>query len=158
MRGPRLPAGGVPAAAAAEPEPTAAPVRSRLVGAGRTARHHRRAACRLDGRPFFTVTIGKSRTAWPGQFTLEWNPDEPHLTKDGATKRRAKKDNGQRILSLVVSLLAAERILRGTSGAVWRSRPSDHPTPSHPPLVISHRQGNAQAHFGPRRSGRGVAT
>ncbi|TIV22023.1 MAG: hypothetical protein E5V99_27725, partial [Mesorhizobium sp.] len=28
------------------------------------------------GRPAFKVDIGKSRTALPGQFTLEWNPNE----------------------------------------------------------------------------------
>ncbi|CCV04324.1 Protein imuB [Mesorhizobium metallidurans STM 2683] len=51
---------------------------------------------------------------------------------------------GQRILSLWFPHLAAERILRQRLGRSWRSRPSDHLPPSHPPLVISHRDRNAQ--------------
>jgi len=65
-----------------------------------------------------------------------------HSMKDGATKEGARKE--QRILSLWFPYLAVERILRQRLGRSWRSRPSDHPAPSHPPLVISHRQGNAQ--------------
>jgi protein ImuB len=55
----------------------------------------------------------------------------------------SKKDgharNSQRILSLWFPHLAAERILRQRLGRSWRSRPSDHL-----PLVISHRDMNAQ--------------
>lgn len=61
----------------ASPEPTAAPVRLvvspaqaglRGMTGGRLARS--------IGPPGFTVAIGKSRTARPGQFELEWNHDE----------------------------------------------------------------------------------
>ncbi|WP_235984472.1 ImuA family protein [Mesorhizobium neociceri] len=62
---------------AGEAEPTAAPVRLIVSGAPATSR--RTIAGPLAdsiGRPAFTVSIGKSRTALLGQFTLEWNPDE----------------------------------------------------------------------------------
>ncbi len=62
---------------AGEAEPTAAPVR--LIVSAAPAASRRTIAGPLAGsigRPAFTVSIGKSRTALPGQFTLEWNPDE----------------------------------------------------------------------------------
>lgn len=62
---------------AGEAEPTAAPVR--LIVSAAPAAARRTVAGPLAGsigRPAFTVDIGKSRTALPGQFTLEWNPDE----------------------------------------------------------------------------------
>ncbi|WP_245517221.1 MULTISPECIES: hypothetical protein [unclassified Mesorhizobium] len=62
---------------AGEAEPTAAPVR--LIVSAAPAAARRTIAGPLDGSigsPAFTVDIGKSRTALPGQFTLEWNPDE----------------------------------------------------------------------------------
>lgn len=59
------------------PEPTAAPVRL-IVSAAPAASRDTIAGPLAGsiGRPAFTVSIGKSRTALPGQFTLEWNPDE----------------------------------------------------------------------------------
>lgn len=62
---------------AAFAEPTAAPVRLVVAPAPATLRNT--LAGPLDGtigRPGIAVTIGKSRAAQPGQFTLEWNPDE----------------------------------------------------------------------------------
>lgn len=62
---------------AARAEPTAAPVR--LIVAPAPATPRSTMAGPLDGtigRPGIAVTIGKSRAAQPGQFTLEWNPDE----------------------------------------------------------------------------------
>ena len=62
---------------AAKAEPTAAPVR--ILVAAATAVSRRTLAgplADLIGRPAFTVAIGKSRTALPGEFILEWNPDE----------------------------------------------------------------------------------
>lgn len=62
---------------AAFAEPTAAPVRLVVAPAPATLRDTM--AGPLDGsigRPGIAVTIGKSRAALPGQFTLEWNPDE----------------------------------------------------------------------------------
>ncbi|WP_192181792.1 ImuA family protein [Mesorhizobium amorphae] len=62
---------------AGEAEPTAAPVRL-IVSAAPAASRDTIAGPLAGsiGRPAFTVSIGKSRTALPGQFTLEWNPDE----------------------------------------------------------------------------------
>lgn len=59
------------------PEPTAAPVRL-IVSAAPAASRDTIAGPLAGsiGRPAFTVSIGKSRTALPGQFTLEWNPNE----------------------------------------------------------------------------------
>lgn len=62
---------------AALAEPTAAPVRLVVAPAPATSRNTM--AGPLDGtigRPGIAITIGKSRAAQPGQFTLEWNPDE----------------------------------------------------------------------------------
>ncbi|MDG4876664.1 hypothetical protein P9273_16335 [Mesorhizobium sp. WSM4935] len=58
-------------------EPTAAPVRL-IVSAAPSASRETVAGPLAGsiGRPAFTIDIGKSRTALPGQFTLEWNPDE----------------------------------------------------------------------------------
>ena len=71
---------------AGEAEPTAAPVR--LIVSAAPAASRRTIAGPLAGsigRPAFTVSIGKSRTALPGQFTLEWNPDE-HAFEERGTK------------------------------------------------------------------------
>jgi protein ImuA len=62
---------------AGEADPTAAPVRL-IVSAAPSASRETVAGPLAGsiGRPAFTVDIGKSRTALPGQFTLEWNPNE----------------------------------------------------------------------------------
>lgn len=62
---------------AAEAEPTAAPVR--LVVSPAPAASRRTLAGPLAGSigpPAFAVAIDKSRNAFSGKFTLEWNPDE----------------------------------------------------------------------------------
>ncbi len=62
---------------AGEADPTAAPVR--LIVSGALASNRETVAGPLAGsigRPAFKIDIGKSRTALPGQFTLEWNPNE----------------------------------------------------------------------------------
>ncbi|HEU4987760.1 MAG TPA: hypothetical protein VFT89_11915 [Rhizobiaceae bacterium] len=74
---------------AALAEPTAAPVR--LVVSPAPATPRRTLAGPLAGsigRPAFTVAVSKSRTALPGQFTLEWNPDERAFEERGGEKRR----------------------------------------------------------------------
>ncbi|MCT7376373.1 ImuA family protein [Chelativorans salis] len=61
---------------AALAEPTAAPVRLQVSAAPASPRST--LAGPLEdaiGHPAFTVVIGKSRTALPGQFVLEWNSD-----------------------------------------------------------------------------------
>lgn len=62
---------------AGEAEPTAAQVRL-IVSSAPSAPRSTIAGPLAGsiGRPAFTISIGKSRTALPGQFTLEWNPDE----------------------------------------------------------------------------------
>jgi protein ImuA len=62
---------------AGSPAPTAAPVRLVVEPASSALRET--IAGPLSGsigRPAFTVTIGKSGSARPGRFTLEWNRDE----------------------------------------------------------------------------------
>jgi protein ImuA len=62
---------------AGEAEPTAAPVRL-IVSAAPAVPRNSLAGPLTDsiGRAAFSVTIGKSRAALPGKFTVEWNPDE----------------------------------------------------------------------------------
>ncbi|UCI08251.1 ImuA family protein [Mesorhizobium sp. B1-1-8] len=76
---------------AGEAEPTAAPVR--VIVSAAPAASRRTVAGPLAGsigRPAFTVAIGKSRTALPGQFTLEWNPDEHAFAERSAPQERAE--------------------------------------------------------------------
>lgn len=62
---------------AAHAEPTAAPVRLIISAAPATPRNTLAGPLAgTIGHPAFTVTIGKSRTALPGEFILEWNPHE----------------------------------------------------------------------------------
>ncbi|TIS86947.1 hypothetical protein [Mesorhizobium sp.] len=76
---------------AGEAEPTAAPVRLILSAAPAAPRETITGPLAGSiGRPAFTVSIGKSRTALPGQFTLEWNPDEHIFEERRAQEERAK--------------------------------------------------------------------
>ncbi|WP_032918151.1 ImuA family protein [Mesorhizobium erdmanii] len=131
---------------AAEPEPTAAPVR--LIVSSAPAVPRVTVAGPLAGsigRPAFTIAIGKSRTALPGQFTLEWNPDE----------RAFDERRGQRTENSVpvVSLPRGRKDPAAASGAVLAfpaPRSSDvgsSATGGQPP------PGQRAAHFGPRRAG-----
>ena len=62
---------------AAFAEPTAAPVRLLVEPAPAGLRRTLAGPLpRSIGPPAFIVTIGKSRTALPGQFIVEWNADE----------------------------------------------------------------------------------
>jgi protein ImuA len=81
---------------AGEAEPTAAPVR--LIVSAAAAASRRTIAGPLAGsigRPAFTVSIGKSRTALPGQFTLEWNPDEHSFEE----RRAERPENSVAVVS-----------------------------------------------------------
>lgn len=74
----------------AEPEPTAAPVR--LVAAPAPAILRQTLLGPLAGSigaPAFAVEIGKSRTALPGSFILEWNPDARTLAERSPENRVA---------------------------------------------------------------------
>ncbi|MGX5831530.1 ImuA family protein [Mesorhizobium sp. 43Arga] len=133
---------------AAEPEPTAAPVR--LIVSPAPAAPRETVAGPLAGsigRPAFTISIGKSRTALPGQFTLEWNPDERVFDE-----RRGEEDRAKNPVP-VVSLSGGRKDPTAASGAVLAfpalgssdaisSATGDQPPP-----------GQRAAHLGPRRAG-----
>ncbi|RVC14958.1 hypothetical protein EN879_33735, partial [Mesorhizobium sp. M7A.F.Ca.AU.002.02.1.1] len=132
---------------AAGPEPTAAPVR--LIVASAPAVPRDTIAGPLAGsigRPAFTLTIGKSRTALPGQFTLEWNPDERAFDeRAGEARDRAKNPVP------VVSLSGGGKDPAPASGAVLAFpvvgspiSPAARDQPSRPQRT---------AHLGPRRAG-----
>lgn len=75
---------------AAVAEPTAAPVRLVVEPASSALRETLGGPLVGSiGRSAFTVTIGKSSTARPGQFTLEWNPDERIFEERRGEERRA---------------------------------------------------------------------
>jgi protein ImuA len=136
---------------AAEPEPTAAPVR--LIVSPAPAVPRETVAGPLAGsigRPAFTISIGKSRTALPGQFTLEWNPDERVFDeRRGAEGRTGRAKNPVP----VVSLSGGRKDPAAASGAVLAfpaPRSSDaisSATGDQPP------PGQRAAHLGPRRAG-----
>lgn len=123
---------------AGEAEPTAAPVRL-IVSAAPSASRETIAGPLAGsiGRPAFTVGIDKSRTALPGQFTLEWNPDE-HAFEERRTKNPVP----------VVPASGRRKDPAPASGAVLAfaavgsSAAGDQPSRSQRP-----------AHIGPRRAG-----
>ena len=143
---------------AAEPEPTAAPVR--LIVSSAPAVPRATVAGPLAGsigRPAFTITIGKSRTALPGQFTLEWNPDERAFDERWGDERRGEERQAQKQRTKdsvpVVSLPRGGKDPAAASGAVLAfpavgssdaisSTARDQPPP-----------GERAAHLGPRRTG-----
>jgi protein ImuA len=125
---------------AATPEPTAAPVR--LVVAPAPSALRETIGGPLSGsigRPAFTVAIGKSRMAVPGQFTLEWNPDE-HIFEEGQEKRAADSRS-------VVSLSRHGTDFAAAPGTVLAFRQGIEPSDPQPS-----RQERA-AHRRPRRAG-----
>ncbi|BCG69825.1 hypothetical protein MesoLj113a_09830 [Mesorhizobium sp. 113-1-2] len=130
---------------AAAPEPTAAAVRLIVSSAPATPRDTIAGPLAGSiGRPAFTVTIGKSRTALPGQFTLEWNPDERAFDE----RRSEEKREWAKDPVAVVSLSGGRKDPAAASGAVLAfpavssSAPGGQPPP-----------GQRAAHFGPRRAG-----
>ncbi|MER9329508.1 hypothetical protein [Mesorhizobium sp. M0488] len=136
---------------ASEPEPTAAPVR--LIVASAPAVPRDTVAGPLAGsigRPAFTITIGKSRTALPGQFTLEWNPDERAFDErrdEEGRRERAQKEWAENPVP-VVSLSGSGKDPAAASGAILAF-----------PAVGSSSAGDQSppreraAHFSPRRAG-----
>lgn len=123
---------------AGEAEPTAAPVR--LIVSSAPSAPRSTVAGPLTGsigRPAFTVSIGKSRTALPGQFTLEWNPDEHAFEERRATNSIA-----------VVPASGRRKDPAAASGAVLAfpavGSPATGDQPSRP---------QRPAHLSPRRAG-----
>ncbi|TIL71044.1 MAG: hypothetical protein E5Y65_24225 [Mesorhizobium sp.] len=131
---------------AGEPEPTAAPVRFVLSAAPSAPRQTIAGPVAGSiGRPAFTVSIGKSRTALPGQFTLEWNPDERSFEERRAGERR------QEPAANPVPVVSASR--RGkdpapASGAVLAFAAVGSPAAGDQPSP-----GERAAHRRPRRAG-----
>jgi protein ImuA len=128
---------------AAEAEPTAGPVRLILSSAASAPRDTIAGPLAGSiGRPAFTVTIGKSRTALPGQFTLEWNPDERSFEE-----RRAQKERAENSI-LVVPASRRGKDPEAASGAVLAFPAVGSPAAGDQP---SRRQ--RAAHRRPRRAG-----
>ncbi|WP_250888979.1 hypothetical protein [Mesorhizobium sp. dw_380] len=130
---------------AAGPEPTAAPVR--LIVSSAPAVPRATVAGPLAGsigRPAFTITIGKSRTALPGQFTLEWNPDERVFDERTGDERRQRAKNPVS----VVSLSGSGKNPAAASGAVLAFPAVGSPAPGDQPPPRER-----TAHLGPRRAG-----
>jgi len=128
---------------AGEADPTAAPVR--LIVSAASAASRRTIAGPLAGsigRPAFTVSIGKSRTALPGQFTLEWNPDEHRFEE-----RRPRKEQSENSVA-VVSASGGRKDPAPAPGTVVAfpavGSPASGGQPSRP---------QRPAHIGPRRAG-----
>jgi protein ImuA len=128
---------------AAEPEPTAAPVRLILSPAPAAARETIAGPLAGSiGRPAFTVTIGKSRTALPGQFTLEWNPDEHSFEERWPQKERTENS---------VPVVPASR--RGKDPAAAAGAILAFPAVGSPATGDEPSPGERAAHLSPRRAG-----
>ncbi|CCV04323.1 conserved hypothetical protein [Mesorhizobium metallidurans STM 2683] len=131
---------------AGEAEPTAAPVRL-IVSAASSASRATIAGPLAGsiGRPAFTVSIGKSRTALPGQFTLEWNPDE-HVFE----QRRA---GGAKNPVPVVPASRRRKDPAPASGAVLAFAAVGSPAAISPTARDQPSRPQRPAHIGPRRAG-----
>lgn len=131
---------------AGEPEPTAAPVRLVLSAAPSAPRQTIAGPLAGSiGRPAFTVSIGKSRTALPGQFTLEWNPDERSFEERRTGERR------QEPAANPVAVVSASRRRKDpapASGAVLAFAAVGSPAAGDQPSP-----GERAAHRRPRRAG-----
>jgi protein ImuA len=129
---------------AAQAEPTAAPVR--LVVSPAPATLRRTIAGPLPGSigpPGFTVRIDKSRTALPGQFTLEWNADERSFEE----RRPAGLDSANPVA--VVPAPSRRADIAPAPGTVLAFEPTDGAAASrHQPSREQHK-----AHRSPRRTG-----
>ncbi len=138
---------------AAEPEPTAAPVRLILSPAPATARETIAGPLAGSiGRPAFTVTIGKSRTALPGQFTLEWNPDEHCFEERWPQKGRTEKGRAENSVPVVPPSR------RGKDPAAAPGAVLAFPAVGSPDAISSTARdqpspGERTAHLSPRRAG-----
>jgi len=131
---------------AGEADPTAAPVR--LIVSAAPAAERETIAGPLAGsigRPAFTVAIGKSRTALPGQFTLEWNPNE-HAFAERSAKERAENPVA------VVSASARGADPASASGAVL-AFPAVASFATPPTACDQPSRQQRPAHSSPRRAG-----
>jgi protein ImuA len=141
---------------AAEPEPTAAPVR--LIVAPAPATPRGTIAGQLAGsigRPAFTLTIGKSRTALPGQFTLEWNPDERAFNERARDERTGAERRFQAAKNPVpvVSLPGGGTDPAAAPGAVLAFPAVGSPASLSPAAGDQPPRPQRATHLGPRRAG-----
>ncbi|WP_137930312.1 ImuA family protein [Mesorhizobium comanense] len=148
---------------AAAPEPTAAPVR--LLVAPAPAAPRATVAGPLAGsigRPAFTITIGKSRTALPGQFTLEWNPDEHAFDERRGDERRGDERRGDERAGedrrtanpvAVVSLSRGRKDPAAAPGAVLAFPAAGAPVTIPPAAGDQSSRQQRATHLGPRRAG-----
>ena len=133
---------------AGEPDPTAAPVR--LIVSAAPAASRETVAGPLAGsigRSAFTISIGKSRTALPGQFTLEWNPDERVFDERRGEEGRAKNPVP------VVSLSGGRKDPAAASGAILAFPAVGSPGAIAPATGDQPPPGQRAAHLSPRRAG-----
>ncbi|MER8807472.1 ImuA family protein [Mesorhizobium australicum] len=139
---------------AAEPEPTAAPVR--LIAASAPAVPRETVAGPLAGsigHPAFTISIGKSRTALPGQFTLEWNPDERKFDeRRGEERRRASNEWAENPVPMV-SLSRDRKDPAAASGEILAFPAVGSSAAISPTARDQPSPGQRAAHLGPRRAG-----
>lgn len=125
---------------AARAEPTAAPVRLVVSPAPAVPRNTLAGPlAETIGDPAFGVTIGKSRTALPGQFILEWNPHE-----------RAFQERRPENSRSVVSAPAVRPDIPAAAGAVVAFKSARAATAG-----VAHQPSGQQhpAHRGARRTG-----
>ena len=125
-------------------EPTAAPVRLIVSPAPAALRQTIGGPlARSIGPPRFTVTVGKSRLALPGQFELEWNPDERSF-------QERRLDRSQSESSVAVVSLSRHRANTAAAPRTIMAFKSGNveATPRHQPPGEQH-----PAHRRPRRAG-----
>ncbi len=102
---------------AAEPGPTAAPVRLEITTAPASPRQTLEGPLFGSlGPPGLTVTITKSRTARLGSFTLEWNPDDCCYRMRQPARFRSTNQTRPAVSSTVVSLSSSRAHLAQTAG------------------------------------------
>ncbi|TGT81449.1 MULTISPECIES: hypothetical protein [unclassified Mesorhizobium] len=133
---------------AAEPEPTAAPIR--LIAASAPAVPRATVAGPLAGsigHPAFTISIGKSRTALPGQFILEWNPDERVFDE-----RRGEEERAENPVP-VVSLSGGRKDPAAASGEILAFPTLGSSVAISPTARDQPPPGQRAAHLSPRRAG-----
>ncbi|ESY62871.1 hypothetical protein NKJ90_26410 [Mesorhizobium sp. M0051] len=144
---------------AAEPEPTAAPIRLIVAAAPATPRDTIAGPLAGSiGHPAFTLTIGKSRTALPGQFTLEWNPDERAFDEKAGDERAGDDRRGEergRAKNPVplVSLSGSGTDPASASGAVLAFPAVGSPAAISPTARDQPSRPQRATHLGPRRAG-----
>ncbi|RWC87665.1 MAG: hypothetical protein EOS72_20705 [Mesorhizobium sp.] len=130
---------------AAEPEP---PIR--LIAASAPAVPRATVAGPLAGsigHPAFTISIGKSRTALPGQFILEWNPDERVFDE-----RRGEEERAENPVP-VVSLSGGRKDPAAASGEILAFPTLGSSVAISPTARDQPPPGQRAAHLSPRRAG-----